>query len=535
LEQKFAHPTTDPELPSYQHHVLRDVLEELDRNRDCWNYLKGRLEHYLPKEPKEPPAAYKARLGRVSYVPFFRDAITSFAGVLSRYQLKNPPASLERAIDDIDRRGNDLTSFLQQADQLALRDGGCLITVDMPAGSVPTNGHQLAEDRRPYLALVERRNLLNWRVHHEGGREVLDWLVIREWAEEQDGLYGVKLKPRYRLIGTLNGQAFWRLLEIVEGSAGSGGRPSVRVAVNADGVPQQGYYEAPAGRPYPAPPVVWYAAGAREGFGQGSIRLSGLAELTLEHLRCRSDHAELKHKTAMPVPVRKGALPGPGGQVAPLVLGPNSVVDLDPNGSFGFAEPGASSLNHLAQDISHIEALIREQTLAFLYGDGGSKTATQASLEAAHTEASMRSVATAKNSAVQALMLLWCNFTGERLSPEAGITMAAHLFDRPLAAPDVAQLSSLEQNEQISTQSFLEQIIKGGVLTVVTSADDELERLRKQLPVAGNVPGVNDLAGALPPGALPPGGLPPEALPAGGGGGLNAAAELGAQQQRAVA
>ncbi len=495
MEQKLSHSTTDPELPSYEHHVLRDVKGDLERNRDCWSGLKGRMGHYLPKEPKEPDAAYKLRLGRASYVPFFRDAITSFAGVLSRFQLKNPPKTFEDSVDDIDRRGNDLTSFLQQADQLALRDGGCLITVDMPAGEVATNGQMLLEGRRPYLAMVERKDVLNWRVRHEGGREVLDWVVIREWAEVQEGLYGLKLKPRYRLIGVLDGQAFWRVLEISEGRAG---RPTVQVAVDENGVPQEGLYRGPAGQPFPAPPVVWYAAGAREGFGQGSVRLSGLAELTLEHLRCRSDHAELKHKTAMPVPVRKGALPGPGGQTPPLVLGPNSVVDLDANGSFGFAEPTASSLSHLAADIIHIEELIRQQTLAFLYGDGGSKTATQASLEAAQTEASLRSVATAKNSAVQALMLLWCGFSGERLPQDAGLTMAAHIFDRPLAAQDVAQLSALQQNEQISTRSFLEQIIKGGVLTVVSSADVELERLQEEVPPVSELPGPNDLAGLLP-------------------------------------
>lgn len=518
MEQKITHPTTDPELPSYEHHVLRDVKGDLDRNRDCWNGLKGRLSHYLPKEPKEPDPAYKLRLGRASYVPFFRDAITSFSGVLSRFELKNPPATFEQSTDDIDRRGNDLTSFLQRADQLALRDGGCLLTVDMPAGEVATNGQLLAEGRRPYLALVERRDVLNWRVHYEGGREVLDWVVLREWAEVQDGLYGLKLKPRYRLIGSMNGESFWRVLEISEAKVG---KPTVQVALDDNGVPLEGMYRGPAGQPFPAPPVVWYSAGAREGFGQGSVRLSGLAELTLEHLRCRSDHAELKHKTAMPVPVRKGALPGPGGQTPPLVLGPNSVVDLDANGSFGFAEPTASSLSHLAADIVHIEELIRQQTLAFLYGDGGNKTATQASLEAAQTEASLKSVATAKNSAVQALMLLWCGFSGERLQREAGITMAAHVFDRPMGAQDVAQLSVLQQNEQISTRSFLEQIIKGGVLTVVSSADEELDRLESQLPSVSELPGPNDLAGYLP--QQEPG------QPA-----LNAGNELAAQQASAA-
>lgn len=518
MEQKITHPTTDPELPSYEHHVLRDVKDELDRNRDCWNNLKGRLSHYLPKEPKEPDPAYKQRLGRASYVPFFRDAITSFSGVLSRFELKNPPSTFEQAMDDIDRRGNDLTSFLQRADQLALRDGGCLLTVDMPAGEVATNGQLLAEGRRPYLALMERRDVLNWRVHHEGGKEVLDWVVLREWAEVQDGLYGLKLKPRYRLIGSLNGESFWRVLEINDNRAG---KPTVQIALDDNGVALEGFYRGPAGQPFPAPPVVWYSAGAREGFGQGAVRLSALAELTLEHLRSRSDHAELKHKTAMPVPVRKGALPGPGGKTPPLVLGPNSVVDLDANGSFGFAEPTANSLAHLAADIVHTEELIREQTLAFLYGDGGNKTATQASLEAAQTEASLKAVATAKNSAVQALMLLWCGFSGEKLPREAGITMAAHVFDRPMTAQDVAQLSVLQQNEQISTRSFLEQIIKGGVLTVVSSADEEIERLDAQLPAVSELPGPNDLAGLLPEGD-------PQTRP------LKAAAELAAQRASAA-
>lgn len=526
MEQKVTHPTTDPELPSYEHHVLRDVKEELVKVADCWNNLKGRLEVYLPKEPKEPKEAYKLRLGRVSYVGFFRDAITSFAGVLSRFELKEPPKTFDQAKADIDRRGNHLISFLQRADQLALRDGGCLLTVDMPAGQVKSNGELLRQDRRPYLALVERKDVLNWRVHYDGGKEVLDWVVIREWQEEQDGLYGLKIKPRYRLIGTLNGQAFWRVLEIVDN--GPGGKPLARVAEDAQGRPLEGLYLSPSDQPLPSPPVVWYPAGASDGFGQGAVKLSGLADLTLEHLRSRSDHAELKHKTAMPVPVRKGALPGPGGQVPPLVLGPNSVVDLDANGSFGFAEPGASSLAHLAEDIRHTEDLIRQQTLAFLYGDGGNKTATQASLEAAQTEASIRSIATAKHSAVQSLMLLWCGFSGETLRPDAGITMAAHVFDRPLGAPDVGQLSTLEQNEQISTQSFLEQIIKGGVLTVVSSAEEELERLKKQRPPAGAVPGPNELAylNGMAPGA-------DAGRPAGGEGagrGLNAEAELAAQQ-----
>jgi RimJ/RimL family protein N-acetyltransferase len=81
---------------------------------------------------------------------------------------------------------------------------------------------------------------------------------------------------------------------------------------------------------------------------------------------------------------------------------------------------------------------------------------------------------------VQRIIELWCGFTGETLGEETGLIMQSRIFDRPLEAGDVKQLGEMEQNEQISRKSYLEQIIKGGVLTVVTSAEEEIERLEME-------------------------------------------------------
>lgn len=473
VEQHLSHPTTDPELPSYEHRVLVDLREELSRNHDCWNYLKGKHEQYLPREQQEPFAAYQDRVTRTSYVSFFRDAITSFAGVLSRFELSEPPATFEAAENNVDLRGNSLKAFLMNADAAAMRDGGVLLMVDMPAGQLETNGEVIEQERRPYLSTVDRCNVLNWRTHYENGREVLDWVIIREWIEIPEGRFGCTFEPRYRLIGAENGQAFWQVFRIVD--AGHG-REVVEIVA-------EGLYTAPSGRPYSTPPVVWYAAGQQMGFGQGAIKLSALACLTLEHYRARSDHNELKRKTCMPVPVRVGAVIGPGGKPEPLIIGPNSVVDLEGQGDFRFAEPSAASLSHLAADIEHIERLIQGQTLAFMYGDGsGQKTATQSALEAAQTEATIKTISQSKSSTVQRLLELWCEFTGEAMAPETGLTMSPNVFDRPLESADVTVLGTMEQNEQISKRSYLEQIIKGGILTVVSSADEELERLEEEAP-----------------------------------------------------
>lgn len=470
----ITHSTTDPDLPSYEHRVLVSIREELERNHDCWDYLRGKEETYLLREQQEPWASYRDRITRTSYVSFFRDAITAFSGVLARFELADPPKSLEDAEEDIDLRGNSLKAFLMAADAQAMRDGGVLLCVDMPAGTVETNGDVIEQDRRPYLSMVERSNVLNWRTHYQDGHEILDWVIIREFVEIPEGRFGMTWEPRYRLIGTEGGQAFWQVYKIVE--AGAGSQQDVEIV-------DQGQYFGPSGRPYEDPPVVWYAGGQQQGFGQGAIKLSALATLTLEHYRSRSDHNELKRKTCMPVPVRVGAVVGPGGKPPPLVIGPNSVVDLEGQGDFRFAEPGAASLGHLATDIEHIERLIQGQTLAFMYGDGsGNKTATQSALEAAQTEATIKTISQSKTSAVQRLVELWIDFTGEPLSDDTGLTMQPNVFDRPLESADVAQFGQMEQNEQISKRTYLEQLIKGGILTVVSSADEELERLDEEAP-----------------------------------------------------
>lgn len=474
VETLLTHSTVDAELPSYEHRVLVSIREELERNRDCWDFLREKDETYLPREQQEPWSAYRDRLTRTSYVSFFRDAITAFAGVLSGFELSDPPASFEASKQNVDLRGNSLASFLMATDAMAMRDGGCLLCVDMPSGSVENNGEAIEQDRRPYLSVVERGNVLNWRTHLEDGKEILDWVVLREFVEVPEGRFGMSMEPRYRLIGMENGQAFYEVYKIESGGAGSGLKDSVVVV-------DQGFYTGPGGRPYRETPVVWYSGGQQAGFGQGSIKLSSLASLTLEHYRARSDHNELARKTCMPVPVRIGAVIGPGGKPAPLVIGPNSVVDLEGNGDFRFAEPSAASLGHLAENIQHLEELIQSQTLAFMYGDGGgNKTATQSALEAAQTEATIKTISQSKASVVQRIIELWCGFTGETLGEETGLIMQSRIFDRPLEAGDVKQLGEMEQNEQISRKSYLEQIIKGGVLTVVTSAEEEIERLEME-------------------------------------------------------
>jgi hypothetical protein len=223
--------------------------------------------------------------------------------------------------------------------------------------------------------------------------------------------------------------------------------------------------------------------------------LRQVMELDLEHFRMRSDLNEKRHRISMPVPVREGVpQPPPGMPPERLVLGPNSVVDVPLGGGFHFAEPLATSLKDQMDGIAHVEAMIRQKTMSFAYSSDGAaaKTATQVSLEAANVKNSITKMAARKESAMQRLMWIWCLFTGEQLSPEAGINMANSIYDRPLNPQERVQLIAEVDAGLVSRETAIEMLQRGGVNDITQSVDEELGRIRADERSAASRIGTND-------------------------------------------
>ena len=486
------HPTDNPALPSYIHPVLREHLPDLTKAYDAFRRLAGEntKQKYLPKETAEPDDAYKARLDRAVFADFFYDSIQAFTGVLSKFSLSNPPDTMEAVVDNIDREGSSLTAWFQRADGLMLRDGAVALRVEMPAGRAANAAEEVITGRRPYLVIHPRARVLNWRTTIVDGIEQLERVTLLEEDEEPAGDFGVETVYRYRVIG----RGFWQLWEIRQ----EGNNEPTAVMIEDD------EYLGANGQPLPICPVVWYRADEGSGFGHGELPLRQVVEHCFEHFQERSDLREKRHKCSMPVAWVKGRLPGepagPDGVRPPVAIGPNTIIELESDGAFGFAEPSATSLADQRQGVEDIEKLISRQTLGFLYGDpGATKTATQAGMEGAQTESVITRLAMRKNSAMQSLMALWVMFTGEDLDPGAGLSMAATLFERPMEAADVQQLQQLTGGEALlSRRSAIEELQRRGKLKVTTSVDDELERLAEETPEPADEVGLNDLGG-LPP------------------------------------
>lgn len=444
-----------PNLPTWKHPVLRDLEPDLKLLADCWGGLRNAAPSYLPQEITEPARAYKARLARATYVPSFRKAIEAMSGILSQFTLSDLPPSLERQLDDVDELGNNLQAFLAMADSLAMRDGGCAVMVEMPQQLAPINSEaeRLALSRDPYLVLLERRNVLNWRTEFIAGQERLTQATVIEWREVEDGSYGFAVEPFFRVL-TPGAFQVWQINKTL------GSRDKLQLV-------EEGFTSLNE------VPLVWYSPQPQR-WGHGMPPFRELALLTLQHYRCRSDLNELLHRCALPVPVRRGVLLLDGQTPPPLVIGPNSVVDVPVDGDFSFAEPSGSSLAQQQENLRHIEELINNETLAFMSGQEA-VTATQARLQAGQVQSGLALAGMQKASLFEQIQFLWCAYNGDE--PTGILQIAAQALEAKLEPQQVAQIQSLADGGYLSKETTLELLQRGGVLPIDFDVDAEVAEL----------------------------------------------------------
>jgi len=471
MSQGINHPINDPTLVSYHRPELVRLLPQLEQAYDCWTLLNAdglgsAKSKYLAQEPAEPMAAYTARLDRSTYAPIYRDAIKSYAGLLSRFHLIDAPASLEAAKNNVDLQGSSIQSFMAMIDEMALRDGGTFVMVDMmPESGADNFFDQMNDGRQPYMISVARADVINWHVTYEHGRETINHVTVRQLRAmpDPDGAYGSKVEPIYYVLrpGVVE---MYRLARV----AGASQRWE---NVKVDEVQTT----------LPIVPIVWYGATSSR-FAQGDMPMAGLADLSLQHFQMRSDLGELLHKCAMPVPVRKGAPIGPDGKPAPLILGPNTAVDLsaEQGSGFTFAEPSGKSLERHQSEITHIEELMDRSSLNFLYG-ANVKTATEASLRASQVASSVSTLVRNKTAAFGVLMRLWAWYAGEtdQITLESGLAINDSLINKPLGASEMAQLVNLYAQGLLSKKTVLDELQRGGVLDPDLLVEEEISRLEE--------------------------------------------------------
>jgi hypothetical protein len=391
---------------------------------------------------------------------FFRDALRTFAGMLSRENWTELPSGLELVLSDVDGRGTDLGAFLAAADLLVLRDGGCLLLVLPPDHLWPSEGDRQQALRRgdrlslPRLQLIPRSDLLNWELPHSHGLPVR---VI--WRELRPGVASPPTAPSqpwpelpcpwlYRNLQLTNGGIDLSSHTLLADPQSPAGWQLKRV--------EQRFYQG-----LKQLPALWYSSDGN-GFGEGELPHLGLAHQYLNQFRCQSDYQELLSRCALPVGVRTGVV-GALGQASggePVVLGPNTVMDLPEGASFQFAEVQARSLAEHRAWLEVLDAAMRRDALIPSSSGGVARTAMEISLAASQSYALLQSQAIQKASLFSSLLLHWCAITGDSLSRNAALQVSVNPLTPPVAPrPTVSEWLLLEERGVVS-RSELRQLLE---------------------------------------------------------------------------
>jgi Domain of unknown function (DUF4055) len=423
---------------------------------DCWNDLEGRERAYLPKETKEPPQAWSDRIRRTTFDNRFEPAIKDYAGLLSVFSLNDDVAqSILDNQDNIDQMGNDLWTFFHEVDQYCLRDGWCGVMVEYPPEdpSINSQADLLESDRRPYLVLIDRRDILNWRTSKINGKPQLTRVTIRETRLEPDGEYGEKEAIYYRVL--IPGEYF--VFQVIETNK------EAQLLLVEQGTTSLAEI-----------PLVYYSV-TESGLFCAKAPFLNLAKLNIEHFQKRSQLNEVLRKCNLPVPVRKGMIETVAGDIRklpPLVIGPNSVLDIPSSGDFYFAEPTGVAIAASKDDIKDLEAAMDRMTLDFLTSGEHQKTATEVLLNSTKTSANLKGVARRKESAIQQIFKLWVAYTGE--DEGGGITQDESLLSIPLTPEQTGKLEDLQTQGLISHRTLLLLLQAGKVLPRQFDIDAEV-------------------------------------------------------------
>ncbi len=326
-----ALPATGPYAPWTQHPTLTALQSALQITADCWALLaapdgSSRKERYLPRGEREPETAYRKRLDAARPSGFFRDALRTYAGMLSRGSWISLPGSLASVLTDVDGRARDLGVFLAAADLLVLRDGAALVLVLPPEHSWPSEGDRQEAMRRgdrlslPRLQLVPRANCLSWELpvsYGLPGRIIWREPVNRPISAEPAGPEGAIAEQINTLLGDADAPERWhyRSLSLLTASDTVTGLQLAHHPVCPDPQSTSGWRcDEPVGTTFEGIrrlPACWYTSDG-SAFGEGVLPHLGLAHQYLNHFHCKSEYEELLSRTALPVGVRKGMVDAMG-------------------------------------------------------------------------------------------------------------------------------------------------------------------------------------------------------------------------------
>lgn len=425
--------------------------------------MRAAGETYMPSWPNEDVESLKTRIAVATLFPAFGRTIE----VLGAKPFSKPvtldkdvPAKLLPWLEDVDRAGRNLHSFLSEIGQEALGYGFSGILVDYPPTRdkdgkplyVTKDDEQKAKVR-PYFVQIHPKNILGWLTDKDG----MSQLRLLESVDEPDGDYATKAVEQVRVLRRGSWET-WRQVP---------SKPEEWLL-----------HESGSTTPLKKIPFV-PVYGLRLGHMMARPPLLELAYANVEHWQSKSDQQNITHVARVPILFTK--MLGDGVEIT--VGAGTAVQGKTPDSDMKFVEHTGAAIESGRKSLLDLEDRMRQAGAELLVIKPGNVTESQTLADNEQGACALQKVAENLEDAADQALQLMADWVGEQQGGH--VTVFKDFGAATLAEASAELLLKTNQAGKLSDESLHEELQRRGILKPDTDWITEKDRIDNQGPAPG--------------------------------------------------
>ena len=423
-------------------------------------YMRQLGEEYLPRWPKEDKEDYKKRLAVATLLPAYEETINQNVGRVFAEPIQlgeNVPDQLREFAKNVDLEGSRLDVWAQAFFSLAMQYGLSHALVDYPridAEQVKTKADEKATGARPYVTMLNPRQVIGWRSTMVGGKVVLTELRIKEVVVEDGDDFGQTKVEQIRLLtpGQVqiyrkatgdNAQANWILHEEWQTS-----RKDITL-------------------------VTLYTK--RTGFMCGSPPLLNMALLNVKHWQSQSEQDNILHVARVPLLTVFGLEEG-----QELVIGSSSATQFSDRQKQGleYVEHTGTSISAGKESLTDLVEQMRQAGAKLLRTDNTStKSVDQTSEEKMQEQSPLYTMATSLEDAIDNILQIMAEYIGESEGGNVDVRTELDVESKEFNPPAAMAIQSLRQGGDLRRIDAIKALQKLNLIDADADPDVVLSEL----------------------------------------------------------
>lgn len=410
-------------------------------------YMRQLGEAYLPRWPKEDKEDYKKRLAVATLLPAYEETINQNVGRVFAEPIQlgeNVPDQLREFSKNVDLEGSRLDVWAQAFFSLAMQYGVSHALVDYPrvdAEQVKTKADEKATGARPYVTMLNPRQVIGWKSKMVSGKVQLTALRIKEVVVEDGDDFGQTKVEQIRLLtpGQVqiyrkatgdNAQANWTLHEEWQTS-----RKDITL-------------------------VTLYTK--RTGFMCGSPPLLNMALLNVKHWQSQSEQDNILHVARVPLLMVFGLEEG-----QELLIGSSSATQFSDRQKQGleYVEHTGTSISAGKESLTDLVEQMRQAGAKLLRTDNTStKSVDQTSEEKMQEQSPLYTMATSLEDAIDNILQIMAEYIGESEGGNVDVRTELDVESKEFNPPAALAIQSLRQGGDIRRVDAIKSLQKLNII-----------------------------------------------------------------------